>query len=148
MMSENPLADALSAAVAPAVAAEVHSQLATLEARLSALEDQLVSASGPAADALRRAALGIGADLAGDLEHDPQTQRIAVLGTLGACLAAGLIILIAALAGNHLAADWIGGAPALVAAGVLWISNTGANLPGKTTLRKTPSPAQSPLETK
>ena len=135
------LTDALMPALTPVVRQAVTQVTSDLQARLASVESQLAASVAAQAPAAEKQVLVAGSSLVMDIEHDVVTQRILVCGVVGAALLAALVILVAALAGNHTASTWIAAAPALLGAAVLWISNTSVSLPKRGTVPTPPGVA-------
>ncbi len=123
------LTDALLPALTPVVQQAVSQVTNDLQTRLASVESQLTATLTAQAPAAEAHVLVAGSSVLMDIEHDVVTQRILVCSVVGAALAAALVILVAALLGNHTASSWIAAAPALLGAAVLWISNTSVSLP-------------------
>ena len=135
------LSDALLPLVAPVAQQAVQQATAELQQRLASVESQLAANLSQQAPKLEAYATTIGTDVLNTVEHDTLTQRVIVWAIVGVALAAALIILIAALVGNSTALRWIGAAPAVVGAAVLWVSRTGTELPKRTGM---PTPGATP----
>ena len=119
------LTDALLPVLAPVISSAVSDATSGLESRLSAVEVSVATAASAAAPVLIGDVSTAGAAVLADVGSDKLTQRVLVWGVVGTALVAGLIILTAALLGNVTANRWIGAAPALFGAALLWVSDAG-----------------------